>query len=121
MERSTDKDRELVAANSVAEAGTMLSALVSPPTYNAHFLSGTLYLLVAGLSLGYAIVLVAAHSLDGTLEDACAENARAGLTSLAARWRWYWLPPLYTVALFFVLIVTLTRGTSTAQFMYGNF
>jgi hypothetical protein len=25
------------------------------------------------------------------------------------------------VALFFVLIVTLTRGTSTAQFMYGNF
>lgn len=108
-------------ANSVTEVGTMLSALVWPATYSAHFLSGSLYLLVAGFSLGYTIVLVAAHALDGTGEDASAENASAGLTSLAARWRWYWLPPLYTVALFFVLIVTLTRGTSTAQFMYGNF
>jgi len=108
-------------ANSLSEAGTMLSALVSPATYGAHFLSGSLYLLVTALSLGYTIVSGAAQILNGPTEDASAQNARAGLASLAARWRWYWLAPLYTVALLFVLMVTLTRGTSTAQFMYGNF
>ncbi|MBV8051621.1 MAG: MBOAT family protein [Acidobacteriaceae bacterium] len=107
-------------ANSLGEAGTMLSALVSPATYGSHFLSGSLYLLVIGLSLGYAMVSVAAQALNGTSQES-SENARTGLTTLAARWRWYWLPPLYTVTLLFVLMVTLGRGTSTAQFMYGNF
>ena len=108
-------------ANSLSEAGTMLSALVSPATYGAHFLSGSLYLLVTGLLLGYAIVSMVAQAISGATEGASPENVRGRITSLAARWRWYWLPPLYTVALLFVLIVTLTRGTSTAQFMYGNF
>jgi D-alanyl-lipoteichoic acid acyltransferase DltB (MBOAT superfamily) len=106
-------------ANSLGQTRAMLSALVSPASYGAHFLSGSLYLLVAGFSLGYAIVSLAAQALNGTMEDASTRNAR--LTSLAARWRWYWLPPLYTVTLLFVLMVTISRGTSTAQFMYGNF
>jgi hypothetical protein len=38
-----------------------------------------------------------------------------------ARWRWFWIPPLYALALLFLLIVTLTRGASTAQFMYNKF
>jgi hypothetical protein len=38
-----------------------------------------------------------------------------------ARSRWFWLPPLYALALIFLLIVTLTRGASTAQFMYNKF
>jgi hypothetical protein len=41
--------------------------------------------------------------------------------ALLARWRWFWLPPLYVLALIFVLIGTLSGGTSTAQMMYGNF
>ena len=40
---------------------------------------------------------------------------------LMARWRWYWVPPLYALALIFLLIVTLTRSASTAQFMYNKF
>jgi hypothetical protein len=30
-------------------------------------------------------------------------------------------PPLYVVALIFLLIVTLTRGAGTARFMYNKF
>jgi hypothetical protein len=41
--------------------------------------------------------------------------------ALIARWQWFWIPPLYALALLFLLIVTLTRGVSTAQLMYGNF
>jgi alginate O-acetyltransferase complex protein AlgI len=107
--------------NSLAEAAAMLSVLVSPVTYGAYFLSMSLYLLVAGLALGYAIVSLVAQALNGSAQDSSAENARVGLASIAVRCRWYWLPPLYTVTLFFVLMVTLGRGSSTAQFMYGNF
>jgi hypothetical protein len=42
-------------------------------------------------------------------------------TQFAARTRWYWIPPLYSVTLLFALMVTIARGTATAQFMYGNF
>jgi hypothetical protein len=38
-----------------------------------------------------------------------------------ARWRWFWIPPLYALALIFLLLVTLTQGASTAQFMYNKF
>jgi hypothetical protein len=40
---------------------------------------------------------------------------------LLARWRWFWLPPLYVLTLLFVWIITLSRGASAAQMMYGNF
>ena len=109
----------LFRANSLGQARTMLSALLSPATYRARFLSGSLYLLVAGLSLGYAIVSLVSAAINADTETA--ENARTGLAHLAARWRWYWLPPLYTVILLLVLMVTISRGISTAQFMYGNF
>jgi alginate O-acetyltransferase complex protein AlgI len=109
----------LFRANSIDQTRTMLSALLSPATYNSNFLSGSLYLLVAGLSLGYAIVSLVSGAINAEIESA--EKARTGLGHLAVRWRWYWLPPLYTVILLLVLMVTISRGTSTAQFMYGNF
>jgi hypothetical protein len=37
------------------------------------------------------------------------------------QWRWFWITPIYFVALLFLLIVTLSQTTSTAQLMYGNF
>ena len=107
-------------ANSLPQARTMLSALFSPASYFSHFLSATLYLLVAGLALGYAVALLLIEALD-RVSNASTEKPYPAIASLAVRWRWYWLPPLYTVILLFVLMVTLTRGTSTAQFMYGNF
>jgi alginate O-acetyltransferase complex protein AlgI len=100
-------------ANSTLEARQMLSAVLSPATYLTHVLSGSLYALVAGVAAGYAIVLVAI--------DALARNSGEGFVATMARWRWFWIPPLYAIALLVVLIVTLSRGTSTAQMMYGNF
>jgi hypothetical protein len=83
-------------------------------------------LLVLGLGVGYTIVLftidrLSRYSTD--LADAQAEPAgsRTGPMALLARWRWFWLPPLYALALLFVSIVILSRGTSTAQMMYSNF
>ena len=62
--------------------------------------------------------LAAAEEHSG---ESSREQSHAGFIALIARWRWFWIPPLYALAMIFLLIVTLTRGASTAQFMYGNF
>jgi alginate O-acetyltransferase complex protein AlgI len=114
-------------ANSVHEAGQMLAAVASPARYPAHFLSGSLYLLVLALAAGYAIVLVVADRLNLHSDSATSSEAPGSLTphpgfiALLARRRWYWIPPLYVLAMLFLLLVTLSQGASTAQFMYGNF
>lgn len=115
----------LFRATSLAQARQMLSSVVSPATYHAHFLSGSLYLLVAGLAASYVLVLLVIDSLDRASADATdaagLAKASSGFLATLARWRWYWVAPLYALALLFVLIVTLSHGTSTAQLMYGNF
>jgi hypothetical protein len=112
----------LFRANSPAQARQMLSTVLSPAGYFAHTLSGSLYWLVAGLALSYAMALFVVDVLNrNTLEADPSSDNRSGVAALAARWRWFWIPPLYAVTLLFVLMVTLTRGTDTAQFMYGNF
>jgi hypothetical protein len=78
--------------------------------------------LVAALAAGYATTLVVIEAFDNTpVTTEHAETARQGIVALMARWRWFWIPPLYALALVFLLIVTLTRGASTAQFMYNKF
>ena len=108
-------------ADSPAEARDMLSAVLSPASYVSHFLSGTLYLMVAGLALGYAIVLLVVEALDRHPAEPESSGARPGMIALLARWRWYWIPPIYAVALLFLLIITLTHGPNAAQFMYRRF
>ncbi|MGO9515754.1 MAG: MBOAT family O-acyltransferase [Candidatus Korobacteraceae bacterium] len=113
-------------ANSLHQAGQMLSAILSPASYRAHVLTASLYCLVLALAVGYAIVLLVIDSLNRVSTEALNAEVRhtdlpIGKMALLARWRWFWLPPLYVVALLFVLIVTMSRGTSAAQMMYGNF
>lgn len=113
-------------ANSLHQARQMLAAILSPATYHVHFLTGSLYLLVLALAVGYTIVLFAIGGLSRYLtegEDAQAAPAGSptGPMVLLARWRWFWLPPLYVLTLLFVWIITLSRGASAAQMMYGNF
>jgi alginate O-acetyltransferase complex protein AlgI len=110
-------------ANSLAQARQMLSAVVSPASYTSHFLSGSLYLLVAALALGYAIALMTVDAFDRSSAGAQISegDANPGVIDFMVRWRWFWIPPLYALALLFLLIVTLTRGASTAQFMYNKF
>ena len=117
-------------SNSLRQAQAMLAAIFSPATYGGHILSGSLYLLVLAIAFGYAIVVIIGDGLDRQSSAAIRDNASErgtspgstlDFTSLLAQWRWFWLAPLYVVALLFLLIVTLSHGTSTAQLMYGNF
>jgi alginate O-acetyltransferase complex protein AlgI len=113
-------------ANSLSQASHLLRAVTTPASYRAHFLTSSLYLLVLTLAVGYAIALFVIDRLNGYSTDqvdteAPPAEAPRGPVALLARWRWFWLPPIYALVLLFVLIVTLSRGTSTAQMMYGNF
>ena len=100
----------------------MLAAIVSP-TYFSHSISGSLYALVAGLAAGYAIVLLVIDALDRAAVEpqASTPGPRPGFAALAARWRWYWLTPLYLMALLLVIFVNLTQGGNAGQFMYRTF
>jgi alginate O-acetyltransferase complex protein AlgI len=110
-------------ANSLVEAGQMLSAALSPASYFPHFVSGSLYVLVMALAVGYVIVLLVVDLLDRysfESEQATGRSHRA-IVAMIARNRWFWVPPLYVLALLIVLIVTHTRGADSAQFMYRKF
>jgi len=108
-------------AASLTEARQMLSALASPASYGSHALSGSLYLLVAVLALGYACVIFGANVLSRSSPTDAAPTGTAAMVAFLARNRWAWLPPLYALTLLAVLIVNFTQGASSAQFMYRTF
>ncbi len=108
-------------ANSLRQARQMLGAVVSPAAYSTHFLTTNLYLLILALAVGYALVLLTSKALDFDAEQSSEAVPPTGLVALLVRWRWFWLTPLYALALLVVLIVTWSHGTSAAQMMYGNF
>ena len=100
----------------------MFGALFSPASYGSHFLSGSLYLLVFGLGAGYALTVLLIDALNhSAIPEAPGSSLPAGIMRLLARSRWYWIPPLYALALLFLLIITFTRGPSAGQFMYNKF
>jgi alginate O-acetyltransferase complex protein AlgI len=111
----------LFRASSLVEARQMLSAVLSPGSYSSHFLSGSLYVLVAALALGYAVVLLVIGALDRYAVEQEASAARSRIVDLIAGNRWFWIPPLYVLALVIVVIVTHSRGSDAAQLMYRNF
>ena len=113
-------------AHSLPQATQMLKAVVSPDTYGTHHLSGSLYVLVLCVAAGYAIVLLVQNILETAAVDQYQPAEQSAVTGprfirTIFHWRWFWITPLYALALLFLLIVTLSQGTSTAQLMYGNF
>jgi len=104
-------------ANSWTQARQMFSALASPASYAQHALSGSLYLLIAVLAGGYGIMIAVASLLSHTTEDA----PTSALVAALARYRWYWIPPLYALALLFVWMITITQTGGVGQMMYRNF
>jgi hypothetical protein len=80
-------------------------------------------LLVAALAAGYAIVVFTSDTLERYSSEPQISDRTpgGGIIGLLARSRWFWIPPLYALVLVFLLIVTLTHGASTAQFMYNKF
>jgi len=101
-------------ANSLTQAGQMLSAIFTPATYSSHLLSSSLYVLVAVLSAGYLIVVLVSDAIDRQTEN-------SGTFAFLARWRWFWIPSLYILALIFVLMITHGQEASAGQLMYRRF
>jgi D-alanyl-lipoteichoic acid acyltransferase DltB (MBOAT superfamily) len=112
-------------ATSILQARRMWEAVLSPSSYVSpvHFLSTSLYILVGIVGVGYSLVLSAIRVLDPDGKDAGGPTGSSSWspTEMFARTRWYWMPPLYLLALLLLLIVTHTKGTDPAQFMYRNF
>lgn len=108
-------------ANSVTQAGQMLSALGSPASYTSHFLSSSLYVLVAVLATGYWMVLRVGDAIERSAGSAESPNSHSGAFALIARWRWLWIPSLYFLALIFVLMITHGQEASAGQLMYRRF
>ena len=115
-------------ANSLQQASQMLTTLATPASYSSHVLSSSLYMLIAILAAGYALVLLVTDALDRHTQDRQAEESVPSSTSLAsrtlaliARWRWFWIPSLYALALLFVLIITHGQEASASQLMYRRF
>jgi lipopolysaccharide export LptBFGC system permease protein LptF len=40
---------------------------------------------------------------------------------LLARWQWFWIPPLYALAMIFLVMITLTQSGGAGQLMYRGF
>jgi alginate O-acetyltransferase complex protein AlgI len=111
----------LFRAHSVSQARQMFGALVDPTSYRVHFLTASLYVMVAAIAAAYVITLLTIDALNSASSHQPATSESPGFAVLLARSRWFWLAPLYAVALFFLLFVTISHGTSAAQMMYGNF
>jgi hypothetical protein len=94
---------------------------VSPASYLSHFLSDSLYLLVAGLAAGYAIVLLVGDALNRYPAEQEGSERDRGPVARLARWRWFWIPPLYVLVMIFLLLMTMTQNGSTSQFLYRKF
>jgi len=106
-------------AGSLSQAGQMLSAIFYPRSYAGHSLSLSLYVLVTVLALGYAVVLKIGTVLDRYAAEPASPNS--GPAALLARWRWFWVPSVYLLALLFVLIITQSQGGGAALLMYRRF
>jgi len=113
----------LFRANSTEQARQMLMALLTPRRYSSHFLSTSLYCLIAALAAGYALVLLVADALENSVDPAqtTEPSPPTTLVSLLAIWKWYWIPAVYALTLLFVLMITLTQEGGVGQMMYRGF
>ncbi|MFL6445893.1 MAG: MBOAT family O-acyltransferase [Candidatus Sulfotelmatobacter sp.] len=100
-------------ANSLEQTGQMLSALVSPGSYAEHFLSSSLYVLVGIVVAGYAAVLLISSKLQ--------PHGEVTSQKFLVRGRWFWIPPLYALAMILLLLITLTQSGGVGQLMYRGF
>jgi len=109
-------------ANSTTQARQMLAAIATPASYSAHHLSTSLFVLIAMLAVGYSVVLLLSDAIDReSITTKSPEPQSRSILAVVARWRWYWLPAVYGLALLFVLMITLTQQGGVGQMMYRSF
>lgn len=107
----------LFRAETPARAAAMFSAVVTPSSYHEHFLSGSLYALVAVVGVGYFVVSMIAQAIGNQSE----QDPSTTIFGRLAQKRWFWIPPLYALTLLVITMVTMTQGTSAAQLVYRRF
>ena len=107
--------------NSLSQAGQMFSALLSPTSYAHHQLHLSLYGLVLGLALAYAVVLYAIDALDGYAERLGTAAPRSELIAVALRDRWVWIAPMWAMACVLVATMIPHQARAANVFMYRQF
>jgi D-alanyl-lipoteichoic acid acyltransferase DltB (MBOAT superfamily) len=108
-------------ANSMPQARQMLATVASPGSYASHYRSSSLYILIAILSAGYAVVLLVSDAINRATSLTDVSSQHSGMLSLMSRSRWFWLPAVYALALLVVLMITLTQQGGVGQMMYRSF
>jgi hypothetical protein len=74
------------------------------------------------LAAGYAAVLLVGDVLRShSAVPESPQQPQPAFAAALARNSWYWLPPLYGLALVVVLILTNGQDAGAAQFMYRRF
>ena len=109
-------------AGSLAQAGQMFSALVSPAGYTRHALDLSLYLLVGSLAILYAVVLEITDALDRRAERLDAAATPVGeIVATLVHDRWIWLLPLWGAACVLVMTMIPHQSRAANVFMYRFF
>lgn len=103
-------------ANSLAQAGRMLSALISPASYVRRSVHPSLYLLVGVVGLAYALTLVVIDRLA-----VHAERAEGSVAEIAVRNRWVWVTPIWGMACVLVLTLMPHQSRAANVFLYRFF
>jgi len=110
-------------ANSLSQAGQMFRAMVSPASYLYPVLPASLYGLVLGLAVSYAVVLFAAYALDGYAErlGTVPGTARSEAIAIVVGNRWVWIAPMWTTACVLVLTLMPHQSRAANVFLYRFF
>jgi len=111
----------LFRANSASQAKQMFFAVFSPASYTFYQLSGSLYALIFFLAAGYALISWITARFSSFEEPGEDQTAQPQFVRWLAQNRWYWLTPLYLLAMLFVLMITLNQPDAASQFMYRGF
>lgn len=110
-------------AKSWPQVVQMLAAIGSPANYLDHILPRSLYLLVAGLAVAYAIALLVIDSLDRYAERLGMDPAtpRSEVVEVVVRERWVWLAPMWAAASLLVVTIMQRQSGAANVFMYRFF
>ena len=110
-------------ADSAAEAGQMFAALLSPATYFQHSLHSSLYAIVIGIAVAYAVTLWTLHWLDTFAHQpgTCPVSGRAYALLIIARERWLWLAPMWAAATVLVMTMMTSQTHAANVFLYRSF
>jgi alginate O-acetyltransferase complex protein AlgI len=110
-------------ADSAAQARQMFAALFSPATYFQHALHSSLYAIVLGIAVAYALTLWTLDWLDAQAQppDASAPSGRIHVIVILARERRLWLAPMWAAATVLVLTMMTSQTRAANVFLYRSF